>query len=354
MDNLDGVGIGTSHDATNRLAVAAAATLLTHAGTDHRLVLNKASAADTGSVLFQSGWSGRAEMGLAGSDAFALKVSPDGSQWRDGLSIAPASGQVSLPNGVDVTGQVSGSAVTQTLTDTTAGRLLKVGDGGILGAPPLAPADIGVTDNSIAPGAWRNAGSGIVAAGLPATLAGSSNNYLFHHRRSAGNEVQMLLSEFAAQDADRTLWFRRRTGEPSTPWGGWKRVYDWGNLLGTVSQSGGVPSGAVIQRGSNANGEFVRFADGTQICTWLFNFPDVTVTTAAGAMFHTGTELTWTFPASFVTTSNLVCHASVRSGAAVWARARATGTGAAALRVFAPTSVTASLFLEMSAIGRWF
>lgn len=38
------------------------------------------------------------------------------------------------------------------------------------------------------------------------------------------------------------------------------------SILGAVSQSGGVPTGAVIQRGSNANGEFVRFADGTQIC----------------------------------------------------------------------------------------
>ena len=39
-----------------------------------------------------------------------------------------------------------------------------------------------------------------------------------------------------------------------------------GNLVGTVSESGGEPTGAVIERGSNSNGEFVRFADGTQIC----------------------------------------------------------------------------------------
>jgi hypothetical protein len=42
-------------------------------------------------------------------------------------------------------------------------------------------------------------------------------------------------------------------------------VYGKSNILGTVSQSSGVPTGAIIQRGSNANGEFVRFADGTQI-----------------------------------------------------------------------------------------
>jgi len=49
--------------------------------------------------------------------------------------------------------------------------------------------------------------------------------------------------------------------------GDWREVFDTGNLLGTVSQSGGNPTGAVIEAGSNANGDYVRFADGTQICT---------------------------------------------------------------------------------------
>lgn len=37
-------------------------------------------------------------------------------------------------------------------------------------------------------------------------------------------------------------------------------------ILGTVSQVGGVPTGAVIESGSNANGSYVKFADGTAIC----------------------------------------------------------------------------------------
>ena len=39
-----------------------------------------------------------------------------------------------------------------------------------------------------------------------------------------------------------------------------------GTLLGVVSQTSGIPTGAVIQRSSNANGDFVKFADGTLIC----------------------------------------------------------------------------------------
>jgi len=47
---------------------------------------------------------------------------------------------------------------------------------------------------------------------------------------------------------------------------GGSQVYSRDNILGTVSESGGVPTGAIIERGSNANGEFVKYADGTMIC----------------------------------------------------------------------------------------
>lgn len=44
-------------------------------------------------------------------------------------------------------------------------------------------------------------------------------------------------------------------------------IYTRDKILGTVSQSGGVPTGAIIERGSNSNGEYVKYADGTLICT---------------------------------------------------------------------------------------
>lgn len=91
------LGINATADTTNRLTVSAAATLLTHDGAGHQIKINKALPGDTASLLFQSGWQGRAEMGLAGSDAFALKISADGSQWRTALTTDPASGSVSLP-----------------------------------------------------------------------------------------------------------------------------------------------------------------------------------------------------------------------------------------------------------------
>lgn len=61
LNNLAGAGINATSDVTNKLSIAADATLLNHDGNGHQLKLNKAAAADTASLLYQSGFSGRAE-----------------------------------------------------------------------------------------------------------------------------------------------------------------------------------------------------------------------------------------------------------------------------------------------------
>jgi hypothetical protein len=91
-------GINAGADLGNRLVVAAEASLFTHDGAGHQLKLNKAAAGDTASVLFQTGWSGRAEFGLAGDDELHVKVSADGSAWHEALVFA-AAGPVRLPQG---------------------------------------------------------------------------------------------------------------------------------------------------------------------------------------------------------------------------------------------------------------
>jgi len=93
---LDQLGINATPDGTNRLALSAPASLFNHAGNGHQIKVNKAASADTASLLFQSNWTGYAEMGLAGNTEFSVKVS-DGTTWKTGLSISPA-GQISQPN----------------------------------------------------------------------------------------------------------------------------------------------------------------------------------------------------------------------------------------------------------------
>jgi len=100
FNGVAGLGIGTEPDATNRLAVRSEAALFTaipdgEGGNGNvRLTLNKEGEADSATLIFQSGWSGRAEVGLAGSDDFTFKVSDDGSDFKTAMSLEGATGFV--------------------------------------------------------------------------------------------------------------------------------------------------------------------------------------------------------------------------------------------------------------------
>ncbi|MGL4237115.1 DUF2793 domain-containing protein [Tabrizicola sp.] len=127
------LGVSATADATNRLSVSSPATLLNHAGAGHQLKLNKAAAADTASLLFQTGFGGRAEMGTAGSDDFSVKVSADGSAWFTALEADAATGEVTLPRLVHLGGQAAdpGAPVDGTLwLNTTTGEV-KVRSAGV-------------------------------------------------------------------------------------------------------------------------------------------------------------------------------------------------------------------------------
>ena len=100
--DFDTVGINATADSTNRLAMAAPASLFNHAGNGHQQKINKAAAGDTASQLYQTGFSGRAEVGLTGDDDFHFKVSPDGSAWNEAILIDKDTGEVSFPSGVDI------------------------------------------------------------------------------------------------------------------------------------------------------------------------------------------------------------------------------------------------------------
>ena len=92
------VGVNATADTTNRLSVVSPASLFNHEGSGHQLKINKAAAANTASLLYQDAFSGRAEIGLTGDDDLHVKVSADGTTWREAIVVARATGVVSMPN----------------------------------------------------------------------------------------------------------------------------------------------------------------------------------------------------------------------------------------------------------------
>lgn len=117
LQNLTLFGVGTTADSTNPFSAKInkalwSALSAAEGGTgDLRYTLNKEGSANILSLLLQSGFGGRAELGLLGNDDLTLKVSADGATWNSAMVVDRATGHV----------QASGLAATVDVQTFAAG-----------------------------------------------------------------------------------------------------------------------------------------------------------------------------------------------------------------------------------------
>ena len=102
---LTRLGLGTTADAANPLAAKLNAALFTARTVeeggdgDLRLTFNKQAAGDVLSLLFQSGYAARAELGLIGDDDLALKTCDEAGVWRSVFRVDRATGRAAFDQG---------------------------------------------------------------------------------------------------------------------------------------------------------------------------------------------------------------------------------------------------------------
>jgi hypothetical protein len=96
VENFLSLGVNATADATNRLAIASAASLFSHEGSDHQLTINKADAGARATLMLQAAYSGRAEIGLIGNNDLLFKVSADGSTFVEAVRVNNATGDTCL------------------------------------------------------------------------------------------------------------------------------------------------------------------------------------------------------------------------------------------------------------------
>jgi len=133
-------------------------------------------------------------------------------------------------------------------------------------------------------------------------------------------------------------------------WGDWQQDYNSYSLVGSVAQDAGRPTGAVIERGSNANGDYVRFADGSQICTLRAL---ETINSAVAGSVHESVLPAWTFPATFVKNPTVFCNPH---GSSVWGNAESGALNQTGARNVWSSSAFSNAPVQVSntAIGYWF
>ena len=111
-----------------------------------------------------------------------------------------------------------------------------------------------------------------------------------------------------------------------------------------------VGTSPIVESGSNANGSYVKFADGTMICHG--KTADATTSNAAGAVFYNGSGFTVTFPVAFYAAPTVFASAESSAGIVIGARITSVGTAGAMLFLIGSIA-TNSGHLTWIGIGRW-
>lgn len=127
-------------------------------------------------------------------------------------------------------------------------------------------------------------------------------------------------------------------------------------MVGAVSQSAGAPTGAIIERGSNSNGEYAKFADGTLICWFTRSVESAAANSSGGTTnLYFSSEVGLTFPATFTGIIPTVTpSASLSSGGtSSWPSVRGRSLTGTSLALISNVQ-NAAAYLGYTAIGRWF
>ena len=113
-----------------------------------------------------------------------------------------------------------------------------------------------------------------------------------------------------------------------------------------------LASGAIIERGSNANGEYIKFADGTLICGKSFFTTNQVINSSYGSLYI-GTQ-GWTYPYAFV--DKPFCSSSVEyTDQGAWIGSSIVGTAQVTFFVMDIVSRLPGpyVYFKFLAIGKW-
>lgn len=174
--NVQRLGVGAEADEANPFSAKLNKALWAARGPseggdgDLRFSFNKVGSSGVLSLLFQSGFSGRAEIGLVGDDDLKMKVSPDGATWSDVFSVDRATGRAAFARGAARLETVVLAASTS-FTPPAWARWLEVS---AVGGGGGGGAGFGSTGGGSRYGGGGGAAGAVVSARLPVAELGET------------------------------------------------------------------------------------------------------------------------------------------------------------------------------------
>lgn len=243
-------------------------------------------------------------------------------------------GGMVLHNGSEVSGPITGAAVTSSDLDAVSTKLMRPGNFGLgkINAGGVL-ADFDATDTPT--GFYRYINTTTNVASKPADFSGFG--YMLVERYDGDGIKQTIM------DAVGDVKIAIRNSVDGV-FGPWATHYTTENLVGTVSESAGVPTGAAFEFGSTASGYYQKTADGMLKC-----WGRLTTSTTA--------EVSVIYPVPFASAGDisvsLTPFSTAEFGIAPKMSANSTtGFSAAAWRTNTSTRIAALVFYTTT--GRWY
>lgn len=134
-------------------------------------------------------------------------------------------------------------------------------------------------------------------------------------------------------------------------------AYTKANIIGTVSQSGGTPTGAVFESGGTmaGTGKYVKYANGDMIILKSLAI-GAGATTVAGSIFRSPATAGGAFPVNFIGDLPVVTHTGTDVGGGGWTAMDVFPTqstwGSYSTRNHVSSGASSTVFL--AAHGKWF
>lgn len=214
--------------------------------------------------------------------------------------------------------------------------------------------DIGAATSNVVDisGTTTITGLGTIAAGARRSVRFLGSLLLTHNATSLILEGGLNITTAANDTAEfRSLgsgnWICLRYNRAS---GAYSRT----NILGTVSQTAGVPTGALLEYGTNSGGEYWKFASGLMICAKSAALGASTL--AAGPIFTCANVSLGALPANFIALPYVAPEGFTNAFGGGWAACYISWTTSnwGNWAVYTEVSRAGATTLNLIAIGRWF
>ncbi|WP_418460453.1 hypothetical protein ACNT8L_18225 [Brucella intermedia] len=145
---------------------------------------------------------------------------------------------------------------------------------------------------------------------------------------SSASALRQIATRYNPGGSGVSVMYVRTRNSSSGAWGPWRLL--------------------TVLEGSNSNGSYVRFPDGTQIC-YRAGVATSSTWTATGSVFRSG-RTDWTYPVSFNEAPLVLAGTNAENA---WCAVANGSTTSGGVSFFLPFSYSQSLTARLAAIGRW-